>query len=124
MTTISIITQTSMYDIFGEIGCVVFGVSVFISIQLLVVGGLGMAVFRFICVENLMKQIDREYIIKIIHLVEFVIVIGTTTLRTFGIYYSGWEKVPLYQFYKDYGLAKADIFSSYHKYETEEFGKF
>ena len=56
MTTISIITQTSMYDIFGEIGCVVFGVSVFISVQLLVVGGLGMAVFRFICVENLMKQ--------------------------------------------------------------------
>ena len=123
MTTISIITQISMYDIFGENGCIIFGLSIGIHEQLLVIGGFGMAIFRIICIENWAKHIEREKLVKIIHLVEIVFVIGTTTMAIFGIIYAGWEKNSKGQFCKDFGLYKADIYHSYLTYEHHAFGK-
>ena len=122
MTTISIITQISMYDIFGKPGCILFGLSIGIHEQLLVIGGFGMALFRIICVENLTK-IDRAKLVKIIHLVEFIFVIGTTSMSTIGIKNAGWEKNSMNQFCKDYGLVKAKVYHSYLNYENQKFGK-
>ena len=121
MTTISIITQISIYDIFGEIGCAVYASSLIIHGRLLVVGGFAMAIFRIVCIENLAKQIERKNLAKIIHLVEFIVIIPVT----FTITIFGKSSTIMYPFCKDYGLAKADILHSYYEYdsENEEFGE-
>ena len=127
MTTISIITQISIYDIFGEIGCTVNAMSKLIHARVLIVGGFGMAIFRIVCIEDLTKQIERKKLVKIIHLVEFAIIIPvTSTITILGKYYLSWENpILLYPFCKDYGLAKADIIQSHYEYdsENEEFGE-
>ena len=126
MTTISIITQISIYDIFGEIGCGAYDISICLHGQLSIVGGFGMAIFRIACIENLAKQIERKNLAKIIHLSEFVFIMPVTiTFTILGKYYSSWEKRILYQFCKDCGLAKADILQSYNEYDSEydEFGE-
>ena len=128
MITISIITQISMYDIFGEIGCAVNLLSMRLHATLLIFGGLGMAIFRIVCIENLAKQIERKNLAKIIHLIEFVFIMTITITITIveENYSLGFEKpTTQYQFCKDYGLTKADIFHSYYEYysENEEFGE-
>ena len=116
-----------MHDIFGDKGCIIFGICMGIHAELLVVGGFSMAVFRIICVENWVKQIEKEKLVKIIHFLEIVFVIGTTTMCTYGIRIAGWEKNPTNRFCKDYGLAKSDVFNSYiqiFNYENKNFGKY
>ena len=127
MITISIITQISMYDIFGEIGCAVNLLSMRLHAMFLIFSGLGMAIFRIVCIENLAKQIERKNLAKIILLVEFVVIITVTITTTIlGEIYSLWFGKPTtrYQICKDYGLTKADILYSYNEYdyENEEFG--
>ena len=116
-----------MYDIFGEIGCAVYALSMRLHGRLLVLGGFGMAIFRIVCIENLAKQIERKELVKIIHCVEFVIIIPvTSTITILGKYYFSWQNpILLYPFCKDYGLAKADIIQSHYEYdsENEEFGE-
>ena len=128
MVTISIITQISMYDIFGEIGCAINLLFMRLHARLLTVGGFGMAIFRIVCIENLAKQIERKYLAKIIHLVEFVVIITITiTITIVEENYSLWlgKSTTRHQFCKDYGLTKADILYSYNEYdfENEEFGE-
>ena len=123
MTCISLITQNSIYDIFGETGCFVFKTSVRILMQLLAIGGFGMAIFRIICVENLVKQISRANLVKIIHLIEIVIIIGSNIILDFTIKTSGGENFKLYQFCMDYSSIKGDILHSYNNYENKELGK-
>ena len=91
MTTISIFSQISMYDIFGEIGCVVYPMFMRIHGRLLIVGGFGMAIFRIACIENLAKQVERKKLAKIIHFVEFVVImIVPITITIFENRYSLW----------------------------------
>ena len=124
MTIISIISQISIYDIFGENGCDVYASSIRLHGRLLVVGGFGMAIFRIVCIENLAKQIERKKLAKIICIVEYVVIILVTI--TFQIvlkkYYSFWEEPIFYQICKDYGLAKADILQAYNEYNSENKG--
>ena len=124
MTTISIFKQISVYNIFGETGCIIFGLSIGIHEQLLIIGGFGMAIFRLFCIENWSEQIERQQLVRIIHLIQSAIIIITTTISIFGISYAGWEKNIMNQFCKDYGLVKADIYHSYHNYENQELGKY
>ena len=124
MITISIITQISLFNIFGETGCIIFVLSSWIQGQLAVSGGFGMAIFRMICIEDLIKQIDRSKLVIIIHIGQFVVLIGTTTMSTLGIINTGWEKNKLFRFCMDYGPVKGDIYHSYFNNENEEFGKY
>ena len=127
MTTISIITQISIYDIFGEIGCAVNVFSIRFHAKLLIISGFGMAIFRIACIENLAKQVERKKLVKIIHFVEFVVIImGPVTMTIFENCYSlWWNPDKQYPFCKDYGVTKADIFQTYNGYcsENEEFGE-
>ena len=123
MTCISLITQNSIYDIFGEAGCFVFKTSVRILMQLLAISGFGMAIFRIICVENLVKQISRANLVKITLLIEIVFIICTNIVLNFSIKTSGWENLNLYQFCMDYGSMRGDILHSYNDYENKELGK-
>ena len=112
-----------MYDIFGENGCAVFASSIRLHGMLLAIGGFGMAIFRIVCIENLAKQMERKNLAKIIHLVEFVVIIlVTSTITILEKYYSSYQKPLFYQFCKDYGLAKADILQSYNEYDSENEG--
>ena len=117
-----------MYDIFGEIGCAVYALSMRLHGRLLVLGGFGMAIFRIVCIENLAKQIERKNLAKIIHLIEFVFIMTITITITIveENYSLGFEKpTTQYQFCKDYGLTKADILYSYNEHDSEndEFGE-
>ena len=117
-----------MYDIFGEIGCAVYALSVRLHGRLLIASGFGMAIFRIVCIENLAKQIERKNLAKIIHLVEFVVILMVTiNITIVEENYSLWFGMPKTrdQFCKDYGLVKADILYSYneHDVENEEFGE-
>ena len=128
MTIIPIITHISMYDIFGEIGCAVYALSVRLHARILIVGGFGMAIFRIICIENLAKQIERKYLAKLIHLVEFVVIVTVTiTITIVEKDYTLWLGKPTiqYPYCKDYGLIKADILYSYNEHDSEndEFGE-
>ena len=122
MTIISITAQISIHDIFGETGCSIFGASVWIHNFLLGIGGFGMAVFRLICIENYVKQIDKTKLAKILHAVEFLIVIGVIAIWKFGLSNTAGEKTLVAQFFKDYSLAKADILNSYQNYESDKLG--
>ena len=125
MITISIATQLSLYDVFGENGCMIFWLSNVIHAQLYVIGGFGIAVFRIICIENRLKQFNREQLVKTIHFIGFVIVISITTIIIYGLINSGWKQNGMYQFCKDYGTVKVDVFHSY-TYNTSQnhLGKF
>ena len=117
-----------MYDIFGEIGCAVYALSVRLHARILIVGGFGMAIFRIICIENLAKQIERKYLAKLIHLVEFVVIVTVTiTITIVEKDYTLWLGKPTiqYPYCKDYGLIKADILYSYNEHDSEndEFGE-
>ena len=124
MTTISIFTQISIYDIFGKHGCVVYASSIRLHGRLLVVSGFGMAIFRIVCIENLAKQIERKKLAKIIYIVEYAVIILITISFQIVLekYYSLWEEPILYQFCKDDGLAKADILQAYNGYDFENKG--
>ena len=124
MTFISIITQIPMNDMFGDNGCIIFGLSNGIHAELLIIGGFGMAIFRIICVENWVQHIEKEKLVKIIHFLEIVFVIGTTILAAYGIINAGWEKNPTNRFCNDYGLVKSEIIHSYLNYENQAFGKY
>ena len=123
MTTISIITQISIYDIFGENGCDTYAASIRLHGRLLAVGGFGMAIFRIVCIEDLAKQIQGKTLAKIIYIVEYtVILLVTMSITILEKYYSSWEKPLFYQFCKDYGLTKADILRAYNEYDYENVG--
>ena len=122
MTTISIITQISIYDILGKNGCDVYASSIRLHGRLLVVGGFGMAIFRIVCIENLAKQIERKYLAKLIYLVEFVVIVTVTiTITIVENDYSLWHGKPTMQYphCKDYDSIKADILYSYNEYDSE-----
>ena len=124
MTNISITSQISLFDIFGKTGCIIYVLCSWIQGQLLVSGGFGMAIFRMICIENLLKQIDRSKLVKIILIGNFIVLIGTTAISTFGMINIGWDKNKLFRFCMDYGTAKGDFYHSYFNNENEEFGKY
>ena len=116
-----------MYDIFGQIGCTVYAMSMHLHARLIIVGGFGMAIFRIVCIENLAKQIEGKNLAKIIHLVEFVVILMVTiTIMIVEENYSLlYNPNTLHPFCKDYGLTKIDIFQTYYEYysENEEFGE-
>ena len=115
-----------MYDIFGEIGCAVYALSMRLHGRLLVLGGFGMAIFRIVCIENLAKQIERKNLAKIIHLVEFVVILTVPiTITIIEESYSWWWNPYMQQFCMDYGVTKAAIIQTYNEYhsEDEEFGE-
>ena len=124
MTNISIITQISLFNIFGKTGCIIYVLCSWIQGQLLVTGGFGMAIFRMICIENLFKQMDRSKLIKIILIGHFVVLIGTTMMSTFAMINTGWEKNKLFRFCMDYGSTKGDIYHSHFNKENKEFGNY
>ena len=89
----------------------------------LVIGGLGMAVFRLICVLNAAKHLRKERLVTIIHIAEMLIICFTVTIATLGIVNTGFEQAGMYQFCKDYGTTKAGIYHTYHKLSSQEIGK-
>ena len=123
LTTISIGFQTSLYDIIGEEGCIIFWLSSLIHPHALVIGGLGMAVFRLICVTNAAKDLRKERLVTIIHISEVIIISFTVTLATLGIVNTGFEQAGMYQFCKDFGTTKAGIYNTYQKLPNQELGK-
>ena len=123
LVIISIIGQISLYDIFGQSGCIIFWLSDIIQAQILITGGFGMSVFRMICIENRVIQINKERLVQIIHSVGLAIVICNVTLIFFGIINTGWEKNGMYQFCKDYGTAKVEVHHSYNNLQMTDLGK-
>ena len=123
LTTISIGFQTSLYDVIGEEGCIIFWLSSVIHPYTLVIGGLGMAVFRLICVLNAAKHLRKERLVTIIHIGEMLIICFTVAIATLGIVNTGFEQAGMYQFCKDYGTTKAGIYHTYHKLSSQEIGK-
>ena len=123
MTTISIGTQISGYDIIGEEGCILFWLSSVIQPHVLVIGGFGMAVFRLICVENAAQQITKEMLLTIIHAAELILLCCTVTLVTSGMISTGFEQAGMYQFCRDFGKTKAETYQSYNSLSSQEFGK-
>ena len=93
--------------------------------NLLIISGFGMAIFRIACIENLVKQVERKKLVKIIHFVEFVVIMMVPIIITIfeNRYSLWWNPNKQYPFCKDYGVTKADIFNSYYENENEEFGE-
>ena len=121
MTIISIITQISISDIFGDNGCDVYASSMRLHGRLIAVGGFGMAILRLVCIENIAKQIERKTLAKIIYIVEYTIsILVTITIMILEKYYPTSEI--LYQFCEDYGLVKADVIQAYNEYDFENEG--
>ena len=123
LTTISIGFQTSLYDIIGEEGCIIFWVSSVIHPYTLVIGGLGMAIFRLICVINGAKKVTKGKLVTIIHVIEVILICCTVTINTFGVVNTGFEQAGMYQFCMDYGTTKAGMYHTYYKSSSQEFGK-
>ena len=82
-----------------------------------------MAVFRLICVFDVAKHVQKHRLVTIIHRVQMGIIFFTVSLPIFGIVNTGFEQVAMYQFCKDYGTTKAEIYHTYQKVSTQGIGK-
>ena len=123
LTTLSIATQTSLYNIIGEEGCFIYWLSSVVHPHSLVIGGLGMAVFRLICVQNRCQQLSKDKLVTIIHILELIILCFNVTLSIYGMLNAGMERAGMYQFCKDFGTTKAGNYHEYINSPTQEFGK-
>ena len=123
LTTLSIATQTSLYEIIGEEGCLVFWLSSVIHPHSLVVCGLGMTIFRLICVQNRCKQFNKDKLVTIIHIFELILLCFTVTLSIYGMLNAGMERAGMYQFCKDFGTTYVGNYHDYKILPTQEFGK-
>ena len=101
MAIIPIATQTSMTEIFGgQEACHIFWVGNLIYSFKMVTSGLGMAIYRLICFNNLFKKhFNNKQIAKKIMIAEWILIIGLTSMKVFyRIMIRGWEKAILHQF--------------------------
>ena len=123
LTILSIGTQTSLYDIIGEEGCFIFWLSSVIHPHSLVIGGLGMAIFRLICVQNRCQQFNKDKLVTVIHIFELILLCFIVTISIYAMFNAGMERAGMYQFCKDFGTTKAGIYHDYINLPTQEFGK-
>ena len=117
MTTIPIATQRPMSDYVGRMGCQFYwGVNITFQ-SLMVNSGVGMAIYRLICFQNLFKKhLNTKKIIKTILLAELALLIFMITFSAFIYTTFGWEKALFYQFCMNLGTAEVDTL---HKYTHE-----
>ena len=122
LTAFSITTQIPLYETIGEKGCVIFWLSSIIHPQSLVVGGLGMAIFRLICIENRTQQLSKNKLVTIIHAFGLALLCFLVTITTHGIVNAGWERAGMYQFCRDFSAIKAGIYLTYLDLPTKHLG--
>ena len=122
LTTISIASQTPLYDIIGEQGCIIYWLSSVLHSQSLVVGGLGMAIFRFICLENRLQEFSKDKLATIIHIVGLILLCSIATITIIGIVNAGWEQAGMYQFCRNYVTTQAGIHQVYLNLPNQDFG--
>ena len=82
-----------------------------------------MAVFRLICIENRAKSITKMKLVQKIHLAELALITCTVSLISYGLFGTGWEQAPMYQYCKDFGTTKAGIFHDYRNGHSQYLGK-
>ena len=114
MTTIPIATQRPMSDYVGRMGCQFYwGVNITFQ-SLMVNSGVGMAIYRLICFQNLFKKhLNTKKIIKTILLAELALLIFMITFSAFIYTTFGWEKALFYQFCMNVG---PEAVSTIHEY--------
>ena len=119
MAIIPIATQTSMIEIFGgQEACHIFWFANVIYSLKMVTSGLGMAIYRLICFNNLFKRhFDNKQIAKKIMIAEWILIIGLTSMKVFyRIMIRGWEKAMLHQFCMNNGQ---EFVETLYRYRSE-----
>ena len=81
----SILSNSPISKIFGETSCLVFIIVQFASLWQTVLGGFGMALYRYLCLEKptLFHKLGQERITKIILIGEFLIVVISVVVGLF-----------------------------------------
>ena len=120
MTTVPIATQRPMYDYIGRKGCQFYwGLNIAYQ-NTMVNSGLGMAVYRLICFQNLFKKhLNKKRITKLILLTELALVSIMLVFASFIYTSIGWEKAIFYQFCMNLGTAEVNTLQKYPNQETD-----
>ena len=119
MTIWPIATQTPMKTIFGQNSCFVFWLANHTYTQKLITSGVGMAVYRFLCLHFYLKQnLNTKETARKILIVEWIVTAGI--ILTFVICFNmfGWEKAIYYQFCMDMGEEQV---KTLHQHKIEEY---
>ena len=106
MGIIPIATQTSMTEIFGgQEACHVFWFANMIYTLKMVTSGIGMAIYRLVCFNNLFKKhFNNKQIGKKIMTAEWMFIVGMTLIKMFDhTMIRGWEKALLHKYCMNIG---------------------
>ena len=120
MTSVPIATQKPMYDYIGHKGCQFYwGVNITYQ-NIMVNSGVGMAIYRLICFQNLFKKnVNNKKITQLILLTELALVIIMLIFTAFIYTSIGWEKAIFYQFCMNMGTVEANTFQKYSNKNTD-----
>ena len=119
MTTVSIAAQTPMSSMFSQNACYVFWTANQVHRCNLVTSGLGKAIYRFLCFQNVLKRnINTKAMARKILVAELIFSASLISTNAVGYQMFGWEKALDYQFCRDMGVEQVEIIT---KYNNEEF---
>ena len=107
LTIWPITTQTSLYENIGREGCHFYWIVNALLGESIFIGSLGMAIFRIICVNNLMMEVGwRENLVKYILAGEIGIGIVLGTVATcIGFQFGSFQ----FNYCMNYGNSMADV---------------
>ena len=117
MATVPIATQTSMNSVFGPNACYFFWTTTQIYVWRMITSGIGMAIYRLICIHFLFTwNLNTKSMARNILIVEWILMIGAISTVASGYTMYGWEKAIHYEYCMDLGSEQAQILHSYtHK---------
>ena len=87
MTIISLASQTTLYEYFGDKGCFAYWLSSVLHCYGIIFAGLGMAIFRLICITN--KTDKPNYVASKISYGAIITVTLLVALQALGVMLMG-----------------------------------